>query len=158
MNLTTVKDYVEINLSKLLSSMFDGIDFRDRFSVTRELDIWKAETEELWNIKKGNQAETFNVLFDDEVILSFSEDNTPAEVRRMFLEGFLDAYEDERVYLNKEMYEERAKKEAQEKMIREAQKEERRRKDLEKLSKEEKEIANIVLDEVEKDKGHASAS
>lgn len=158
MNIRTVQTYIKTHLIDMLSSMFEKVKWKGRFRIEKETDIWKPDTEELWKVKKGVIAETYSIFFDDEIICSFSEDDTKAEVDKKFLSGFLEAYQKERIYLNKALYVERDKREEQEKLVEIEAKKAQRKDDLKELSPEEKEIANIVLDEVSKEKGHETAT
>ena len=156
MNLKTVENYIKDHLYDLLSSMFGKIDFKNRFTVERELDVWLPDTKDLWEVKRGLRAETYSIYFDNEIICNFSEEDHPIEVDKKFLSGFLEAYQRERIFLNKEFYVAREEKEKQEKIIKEAAKKAQRDKDFKHLSADEREIAEIVVKEVEKDKGHAT--
>jgi len=157
MNIRTVQTYIKNHLVELLASMFDEIKYEGRFKVERETDIWKPDTEELWKVKRGDTPETYSIYFDDEIICNFSEAEHPTEVDKKFLSGFLEAYEKGRIFLNRELYVERDKREEQEKLMKVEAKKAQRKDDLKRLSPEERDIANTVLDEVEKEKGHATA-
>lgn len=152
MGLLEVQQFTEGHLAGLLGDLFKGVDLNKRFSVTRDIDEWKADTEEIWNIKRGNKPVHYNIYFDDEFVSSFTDQMSIVKIDKEFLSGFLELYQSARIFLHKELYKERDDKMKYEKMIADEAVKIQREKDFNQLTSDQKEIANQVLDDVQKEK------
>ena len=157
MNLNQIQHHTETHLVGLIGDMFTGVDLGKRFNVTRELDQWRSDIEDIWKIKKGLSSEHFTVFFDDEEIFTFADDDSMQQIDALFLKGFLQAYQSQRIFLSKELYREREQFEEDQKIKTQTAKKAQQTKDFEQLSNEEKHIATQVMEEVTKDKGHETA-
>lgn len=152
MGLLEVQQFTEGHLAGLLGDLFQGVDLNKRFSVTRDIDEWKADTKEIWDIKKGNKPVHYNIYFDDEFVCSFTDQMSIVKIDKEFLSGFLELYQSARIFLHKELYKERDDKMKYEKMIADEAVKIQREKDFNQLTAGEKEIATKVLDDVQKEK------
>ena len=138
MNINTVQKFVEGRFVELMASMFDKIDFGGRFTVESGMEVVTA----------GVTEKRFSVYFDDQFIFSFVDSDHPITVDRMFLDGFLAAYQEGKIYVNQGTYEEVLAEERRQKLMKDEAEKAQRRKDLAPLSADEKAIADKVLTDV----------
>ena len=157
MDIFKLTEHFNDKYEDLLKSMFRGVDFKGRITVEKESLMLNKDSLDSFNIRKGNRLEEFNILFDGIFMCSFNEESNPVQVDKEFLEGFLGAYQREDIYLSPGLKEQKDREREQQKIMEEAKKKADRDADLSSLSADEREIAEEVLDEVTKEKGHATA-
>ena len=155
---SSLQKYVNDHLNSLLRSMFKGVDFRNRFTVERETEQLSSDSLDVHNIGAGKRKEYFSIYFDNEFMCSFTDDTGPTEVDKLFLSGFLEAYEAGQIYLTPGLYLEEEKKRKKFEAEIEAAKKSAMEKDFSNLSSDEKNIATEVMKEVTKEKGHATTT
>lgn len=157
MGLLEIQQFTEGHLAGLLGDLFKEVNLNKRFSVTRDIDEWKADTEEIWDIKKGNKPVHYNIYFDNEFVCSFTDQMSIVKIDREFLSGFLELYQSARIFLHKELYKERDDKMKYEKMMADEAKKIQREKDLSQMNGAEKRMAEEVLSQVDKGGKHVPA-
>ena len=152
MDVRTVEKYVSHYYEEMLKSMFKGVSFKGRFHIERASDQWSKEDKSIWEMKKGKRADVYYIYFDGELMCDFEEDEPPAVVDKRFLQGFLEAYNEGKIYLNEGLADEMEKERKREQYLAQEAKRIKKEKDLAPLNADERQIAEIVLKEVQKKK------
>ena len=157
MGLLEVQQFTENHLAGLLYDLFKGVDLSKRFKVTRDIDEWKADTEEIWDIKRGNKPIHYSIYFDDEFVSSFTDQMSIVRIDKDFLSGFLELYQSARIFLHKELYKERDDKMKYEKMMADKTKKIQREKDVANMNTSDRETVMQILKETDKGTKHVPA-